>query len=48
MLDTLNLRLEKIPLSETPYFSSAFLDYLVGNSKLKDLEANNGNGKATH
>lgn len=37
MLDTLNLRLEKIPLSETPYFSSAFLDYLVGNSKLKDF-----------
>ncbi len=37
MLDTLNLRLEKIPLSETPYFSSAFLDYLDENPKLKDF-----------
>lgn len=37
MLDTLNLRLEKIPLSETPYFSSAFLDYLDENPKLNDF-----------
>ena len=37
MLDTLNLRLEKIPLSETPYFSSAFLDYLDEDPKIKDF-----------
>jgi len=37
MLDTLNLRLENIPLSETSYFSSTFLDYLDENPRLEDF-----------
>jgi bacillithiol biosynthesis cysteine-adding enzyme BshC len=36
-IDSLKLRTEKIPLSDTSYFSSTFLDYLDQNPKLKDF-----------
>ena len=37
MIDTLKLRTEKIPLSDTTYFSSTFLDYLDQNPKLNEF-----------
>ena len=39
MFDTLNLKLEKLPLSKVPYFSSTFLDYLDKDPKLLDFIA---------
>ena len=37
MIDTLKLRIEKIPLSDTSYFSPTFLDYLDQNPKLNEF-----------
>ncbi len=37
MIETLKLRLEKLPLSQIPYFSSTLLDYLSEDPKLKEF-----------